>query len=144
MSESRRSTKPIILTPEAAVAIPFEGFSEIRTGGDVTWKTLLSSPKTPSNTFASGFARCAPKGGHLNCHRHSHPELYYIIRGRGILSIHGREHGVEQGTFVFIPGDLEHGIRNEGEEELVWLYVFATDRFEDVVYRFNENPRAKL
>ena len=44
---------------------------------------------------------------------------------------------------VFIPGDSEHGIRNEDEtEDLVWLYVFAADKFEDVVYRFGEEATA--
>jgi len=141
-----QSTRPVVLTAQAINNTPEEGFPRGTDGGDVTWKTLLSSPKTPSNTFASGIARCAAKGGHLKCHRHAHPEMYYIVQGRGILSIDGTDHAVSKGSVIFIPGDSEHGIRNEGsEEDLVWLYVFAADKFADVVYRFDEvAPKAKL
>lgn len=50
---------------------------------------------------------------------------------------------------VWIPGDAEHETKNVGEEELVWLYVFAADGFGEVVYRFDElgaerKTRAKL
>lgn len=45
---------------------------------------------------------------------------------------------------VFIPGDAEHGVFNDGDEELRWLYVFP-GAFEDVVYRFRcEGGKAKL
>lgn len=36
---------------------------------------------------------------------------------------------------VFIPGDAEHAVFNEGAEVLRWFYVFP-ERFERVVYRF--------
>lgn len=38
---------------------------------------------------------------------------------------------------VFVPGDVEHGVRNEGGEEFRWLYVFP-GKFEEVEYRFRE------
>lgn len=80
------------------------------------------------------------------CHRHTQPEIYYITRGKGVVTVEGTEREVGEGDVVFIPGDAEHGIRNEDEqEELEWLYVFATDRFEDVVYRFSEDgTKARL
>jgi hypothetical protein len=37
--------------------------------------------------------------------------------------VDGVAHDVEKGSAVFIPGDAEHGVRNEGAEELKWLYV---------------------
>ena len=49
---------------------------------------------------------------------------------------------------LWITGDAEHGIENVGEEDLVWLYAFAADGFEDIVYRFEEpgpgKEKAKL
>ena len=48
-----------------------------------------------------------------------------------------------KGDLVFILGNLDHGIRNVGRGELWWLYSFAANRLEDVVYRFSEK-RAKL
>lgn len=139
-----KHTEPIVLDSRSISSRPWEGFEGLD-GGSVNWKTLLSAGKTNSNTFTSGIARCAPNGGHLKCHRHTHPELYCVTSGRGIVRIDGVEHPVEQGSVVFIPGDAEHSIWNTGQEEdLQWLYVFATDRFQDVVYRFSDEPRAKL
>lgn len=54
-----------------------------------------------------------------------------------MMQIDGKETEVEEGAAVFIPGDAEHSIRNIGEGPLKFFYVFATDAFEDVVYRFS-------
>ncbi|KAK3207441.1 hypothetical protein GRF29_103g1029944 [Pseudopithomyces chartarum] len=137
------SAQPIILSEQAIENIPDDRFPAGGSGGDVTWKTLLSSSKTPSDTLTSGLARCAAKGGQLKCHRHAHAEMYYVTQGRGIVTVNGKEEEVAKGSVVFIPGDSEHGVKNEDEnEDLVWLYVFAADQFEDVVYRFT--PEADL
>ncbi|KAL1601775.1 hypothetical protein SLS60_006690 [Paraconiothyrium brasiliense] len=138
--------RPIVLSARDIQTMPEEGFLEGTTGGNVTWKTLLSSSRTSSDTLTSGLARCAANGGHLKCHRHSHPEIYHVVQGHGIVTIEGRQQEVGKGDVVFIPGDSEHGIRNEHpEEDLVWLYVFAADKFEDVVYRFSEHgTKARL
>jgi quercetin dioxygenase-like cupin family protein len=50
--------------------------------------------------------------------------------------VDGVAHEVEKGSAVFIPGDAEHGVRNEGAEELKWLYVFPVGNFGEIVYRF--------
>jgi len=137
-----QSVQPVVLTEEAIQSTPSESFPSAAESGDVTWRTLLSSSKTPSNTFASGIARCAAKGGYLKCHRHTHAEIYYVIQGRGVVTIDGEEFKVGKGSVVFIPGDAEHGIRNEDEDEdLEWLYVFAADDFGEVVYRFADGSK---
>lgn len=144
---SKRSVKSMVLNPECIAQITAESFSGDVDGGSVTWKTLLSAPKTDTDTFTTGIAKCEPQGGHLKCHRHAQAEIYYITCGRGLVSIDGQDYPVQQGSVVFIPGDSEHGIRNTGSEDLVWLYVFAANRFEEVVYRFSEDKsraRAKL
>ncbi|KAK7193183.1 hypothetical protein DPSP01_010020 [Paraphaeosphaeria sporulosa] len=129
--------RPIVLSARAIQNMPEESFPSTTPGGNVTWRTLLSSPSTPSTALTTGLARCAAQGGQLKCHRHSHPEIYYIVSGRGVVSIKGVERAVGKGDVVFIPGDAVHGVRNDDEgEELVWLYVFAADGFGEVVYQF--------
>lgn len=105
--------------------------------GDITWHTLFSSTTTPTNSLSAGVATCPPQTGYLCAHRHSQAEVYYITQGKGIMRIDEKENEVEEGSAVFIPGDAEHSIRNVGEEALIFFYVFATDAFEDVVYRFS-------
>ena len=45
---------------------------------------------------------------------------------------------VSKWSVLWIPGDAEHGTENIGDEDLVWLYVFAVDGFGDILYRFDE------
>ncbi len=51
--------------------------------------------------------------------------------------VEGAEYPVEKGCALFIPRDAEHGVVNDTEHELKWLYVFATDAFTDVHYKFS-------
>lgn len=107
------------------------------TNGNLTWKTLFSSGKTPTNSLCTGIAVCPPLSGHLCSHKHAQAEVYFIIEGQGMVKVDGNESKVQAGTVVFIPGNAEHAIWNLGEGALRWLYVFPTDAFEDVVYQFS-------
>ncbi|OJJ02172.1 hypothetical protein ASPVEDRAFT_41652 [Aspergillus versicolor CBS 583.65] len=91
--------------------------------------------------MCAGLAACPPRTGYLACHRHTQAEIYYITAGSGVVVIDGTEHVVSKGAVVFIPGDAEHGVRNEGEESLEWFYVFPTAGFGDVVYRFSRETK---
>lgn len=104
--------------------------------GDATWFTLISGDITPTEGMSVGIAEFEAGGVGLALHRHDPPEIYHILGGQGVLTIEGRESAVAAGTTVFIPGNAEHGIRNAGADVLRLLYVFPTDRFSDVVYRF--------
>ena len=106
--------------------------------GNVTWFTLISGDITPSNSLSAGIAEFEPRTGMLMLHRHEPAEIYFIIEGKGILTIDGVETEVAAGTTVFIPGNAEHGVRNESDALLRLFYVFPTDAFADVVYRFPE------
>ena len=118
-------------------ARPREGWDDpVR--GRVAWYTLFSSDITPTDSMAAGVAEIAPGDGALRLHSHAEAEIYYIIEGTGILLLQGRETVVGAGTAVFIPGNAEHGLRNESGATLKLFYVFPTGRFSDVVYRFPE------
>lgn len=104
----------------------------------VSWKTLISAPKTSTDSITVGLATCPPKHGRLPCHRHAHAEVYHVISGSGHVYVDGEEHSVSSGSVVYIPGDAEHGMRNDHpDEELKWLYVFGANSFEEIKYRFS-------
>ncbi|EUC30780.1 hypothetical protein COCCADRAFT_103016 [Bipolaris zeicola 26-R-13] len=141
-----KPNKPIVLNADDIISTASERFPDPSAGGDVTWRTLISTPKTRTNTFTVGIATCAPGvsagcQGQLKPHRHKQAEIYHVTSGKGIVTIDGNEYEVGKGSVVWIPGDAEHGVRNTGGEDLIWLYAFATDGFDDVVYRFNEGER---
>lgn len=140
----RNPPKPFVLNAKDIKNIKPTTFQDPEASGSVSWKTLISAPQTPTDTLTVGIATCAPGTstfcrGDLKPHRHTQAELYHITRGEGIITIDGVEHRVGKGDVVWIPGDAEHGAVNSGKEDLVWLYVFAVDGFEKVIYRFDEH-----
>jgi mannose-6-phosphate isomerase-like protein (cupin superfamily) len=115
-----------------------EAFTDPRRG-DASWFTFFSGDRTPTSGMSAGVMELAPHGGILQPHRHAQAEIYFVAEGEGVLTVDGVTTRIAQGTSVFIPGDAEHAIRNEGGATLKIFYVFATDRFADVAYRFTEN-----
>jgi mannose-6-phosphate isomerase-like protein (cupin superfamily) len=104
--------------------------------GSVAFHTLFSSDVTPTDSMCAGIAEVVPGGGAKQLHSHAEPEIYYIIEGTGILTVDGIETIVTAGAAIFIPGDAEHGLRNESNANVKLFYVFPTGRFGDVVYRY--------
>lgn len=135
LDSTQDQSQAVILGAQAIDKQADESFQST-SNGIVSWKTLISAPQTATTALTAGIATCPPREGHLCPHRHTHAEIYHIISGRGILHIDGKEQEVTAGSVVYIPGDAEHGIRNETDEDLKWLYVFGADSFEDIVYRF--------
>jgi len=107
--------------------------------GAVTWRTLFSGDRTPTEALTMGVAEVTPGAGQpLRIHRHAHPEAYYILSGHGVLRIDGIDHALSPGTAAFIPGGAPHGARALGDAPLRILYVFAADAFDQIEYSFPE------
>jgi quercetin dioxygenase-like cupin family protein len=105
--------------------------------GTVRWRTLLSSDRTPTDSLTMGVAELrANDDVAFKLHRHHQAESYYILSGRGVVSINATEHALAPGDAVFIPGGAPHGARCVGAEPLRLLYIFAADRFDQVQYEF--------
>ena len=55
---------------------------------------------------------------------HSHPrteEIYYVLHGRGLMTLEGKGGEVGPGDGILIPPGARHTIRNIGREPLVFL-----------------------
>jgi mannose-6-phosphate isomerase-like protein (cupin superfamily) len=105
--------------------------------GVVTWKTLLSGDRTPTEGLTMGVAEVVEQaGGEARLHRHAQAEAYYILSGRGVLHMGGETWPLAPGVTAFIPGGTWHAARGVGPEPLRLLYVFAADSFADIVYEF--------
>lgn len=104
---------------------------------NVSWKTLISSDRTPTDSITMGIAEIklgAPDEIHL--HRHEPAEAYYVLSGNGYVSIGGVKTAVGIGSAVFVPSNALHAVGNNGEEILRLIYVFGVDSFKDVEYVF--------
>jgi mannose-6-phosphate isomerase-like protein (cupin superfamily) len=67
-----------------------------------------------------------PPGAEQHAHSHEDSEqVYVIVRGRGRMQVAGDEEDVGEGDLVFIPPATDHGIKNDGEETLVYVSAAA-------------------
>ena len=105
--------------------------------GGVSFRELFSADRTPTSALYTGLTDLS-RGGRLGLHRHEQAEVYHLVEGSGVVVLDGVEHPVTAGSAVFVPGNAEHGIRNTGEGPLRFVYAFATDSVDDVVYRFSD------
>lgn len=103
--------------------------------GNVLWRTLFSSDITPTNALTAGVCEITP-GNALEVHRHSAPEVYFILAGTGLMTVGDAEHVVRADSAIYVPGNALHGIRNIGTDLLRLFYVFAVDGFGEVKYVF--------
>jgi quercetin dioxygenase-like cupin family protein len=109
--------------------------------GVVSWRTLLSGDRTPTNSLTMGVATVwAADAVDIRLHRHEQAEAYYILSGRGVLTIEGADYALTAGVTAFIPGGRLHGARAMGADPLRILYVFAADSFGQIQYDFPSRP----
>jgi mannose-6-phosphate isomerase-like protein (cupin superfamily) len=105
--------------------------------GAVTWRTLLSADRTPTDSLTMGVAEVGEVApADVRLHRHAQAEAYYILSGRGVLRIEGEDYPLVPGAAAFIPGGALHAAWATGAEPLRLLYVFAADAFDEVRYEF--------
>lgn len=105
--------------------------------GRVIWKTIFSRGLTDTDSLTVGIAVVHPNQA-LHPHHHAPSEIYFIIQGEGVMTLGNQEHIVRGGDAVFIPGDVRHGIANRSPQDVFFLYAFARDSFDEVVYHFAE------
>jgi mannose-6-phosphate isomerase-like protein (cupin superfamily) len=65
-------------------------------------------------------------GAATEAHRHpATEEIYYILRGAGLMRVEAEERAVGPGDGILIPPGARHQIRNVGPESLVFLCCCA-------------------
>ena len=109
---------------------------ELADKSPVRWKILISGERGPSSQLSIGIAEMAP-GTLLPLHHHAPTETYYVISGFGYVTVDDREASLSPGASVFIPSNAKHSLRCTGTENLVFLFTFAADRFDEIVYHFD-------
>ncbi len=102
----------------------------------VRWKILISGERGPSGCLSMGIAEMTP-GTLLPLHHHEPEETYYVISGHGLMTVDDSEASLGPGASVFIPANAKHSLRCTGTENLVFLFTFAADRFDEIVYHFD-------
>jgi quercetin dioxygenase-like cupin family protein len=108
--------------------------------GCLRWCLLADGADPTPESVTTGVAELTGDGW-MGRHRHTAPEVYYVLEGKAVVALDGQEVTVGAGALVRIPGDVEHGVRAVGGPVRV-LFVFPTSAFDDVVYRFSAEVAA--
>ena len=58
---------------------------------------------------------------------HGETETYYLTKGAGIYNDNGKEYPVEVGDVTFCEDGNGHGIKNAGEEDLVFVALILKE-----------------
>ena len=127
--------KPIILN-QAELDWETWDDPELAEKSPVRWKILISGERGPSSQLSIGIAEMTP-GILLPLHHHAPAETYYVISGHGYVTVDEHEASLSPGASVFIPSNAKHSLRCTGTENLVFIFTFAADRFDEIVYHFD-------
>ena len=131
-----RNLKPIIINQSELEWETWDDL-DIAAKSPIRWKLLITGERGPSSGIVTGIAEL-PSGESLLLHHHEPEETYFVIKGKGYMQIDDCEAEVGPGTAVYIPPNATHTVRCTGTEPLVFIFTFARDSFEQIIYNFDE------
>ena len=114
-----------------------QAWNENKKQGKFRWKYMADSTQIKSHGLSCGVL-VLPPGEELPLHHHSPQEIYIIRHGEGLLLSSLNTKKVGKDSFVYIPKNFEHGLKNTGKQDLELLWIFPTDCWEEVEYIFQK------
>lgn len=92
--------------------------------GALDWTSVLGKPETEGRHLRFFHDDILPPGASIGVHRHEHDEEYYfIVSGKGTMTLDGEEHVVGPGDITAVYSGGEHGLRNDGDGDLRVLVI---------------------
>jgi quercetin dioxygenase-like cupin family protein len=76
-------------------------------------------------------------GGEINPHKHHSCEFYYVLSGRGLMTIGSETRAIRQGDLVRIPPDTVHSLRAASPNASIRCLAFSMGLMDtpDVDYK---------
>jgi len=87
---------------------------------------LLASPRTTSAEHLTTTLAVIQPGGEQRLHSHPPEQIYFILEGRGLMTVGGETQRVGPGDCVFIPSGQQHGLKNDGDVTLRYFSAAAS------------------
>ena len=95
-------------------------WNENKNQGKFRWKYMVDSTEMKSHGLSCGVL-VLPPGEELPLHCHSPQEIYIIRQGEGLLLSSLNTKQVCKDSFVYIPKNSMHGLKNTGKHDLELL-----------------------
>ena len=73
--------------------------------------------------IAAGILRLAP-GEEDTQEPHDSDEVYYVVRGNGLLNVGGKDYAISEGMSYFVGKNVEHRF-HDNTKDLVVIYFFS-------------------
>jgi len=126
MSDTDRARRrAVVIQPDDGASywqpVPANGYAQPK----------LTPDRTGFDGLSMGYQTIA---AHSRVREHSHDkqvELQICFRGTGRVVVDGESHPLRPGTACFLGYDVKHEIVNDGDDELVMLWVIAPAGLED-------------
>ena len=90
----------------------------------------LVEPRELKDITAGGYLELVSEfevmgGGEVHPHSHSTYEFYYVLSGRGVMTIEGESREIRQGDLVKIPPDAVHSLTPVSPNASIRCLAFA-------------------
>ena len=95
-------------------------FWETATVSDAGPKDFFPPPNVASRVLVFRKRALKPGSG-IGYHEQTEDEIYYVLSGRGIMTLDGKEVEVGPGTAILTRTGSSHGLKQTGAEDLVIL-----------------------
>jgi len=92
-----------------------------------TYIQWLIDEKVGAKNFAMRRFTVMP-GGYTPLHRHPEEHEIYILRGKALVRLGGKEYEVQAGHAIFVPSNELHQIKNAGDTPLIFLCMIGYKR----------------
>ena len=86
---------------------------------------LLASPRTSSAEHLTTTLAVIQPGGEQRLHSHRPEQVYFILEGRGLMTVGSETLRVEPGDCIFIPSGQPHSLKNDGAVTLRYFSAAA-------------------
>jgi len=106
--------------------------------------TIMVDPKnTGSQRLAMGHQRLGP-GGTIPVHLHEHQdEILFVHAGHASVTLENERLPAPEGTTVFVPERVWHGVQNVGDGVLHLLWVITPPGLEEMFRGISAPPGAE-
>jgi len=99
--------------------VPYEKVA-INGAKDTYIQWLITKEKAGAKNFAMRRFIIKP-GGLIPKHSHDWEHEIFILEGEGVIGAGDKEVKVKEGTFLYIPPNVPHWYRNDGDTDFVFL-----------------------
>lgn len=93
-------------------------------GGKGTFRVLVDSEISDAKNF-SLLVNTSNAGTKGSAHKHDVEHCWYILSGKGSMTMGDKTYRIEPETAVFTPAGVMHSINVDPEEDLTYVVIYA-------------------